>query len=425
MRMEKRRVVAYLFPCGYSCKPSVLLSNRTRRCHNISYNHLGLQPKQKQFSLKHRCEPRVLVTMEEKTKFTTTDTKGDSVFMEEQDSSKKPVWYSEDSDIYVDLTESPNFQVKPAGAVSLAWLHFRKELGGLVRSIGQSLGWIERDEWTPPDCYGFRLDNDRVLEMQKQRESEQSGRVSTNKLSRWIYDVLCSFIDFAYKDRPIERFWFLETVARMPYFSYISVLHLYETLGLCGMLNCVCVCLGFIVFYYIGWWRNGELLKIHFAEEYNEFHHLLIMESLGGSRKWLDRFLAEHAAVFYYWVLVLFFFLSPSLAYNFSELIEAHAVDTYTEFLRANEDLLKQLPPPKIAESYYLADNLYMFDEFQNHAPGTRRPPCDSLYDVFCNIRDDEMEHVKVSEKRNVIGWLNFDLLRRCTLVRVTQSWEK
>jgi len=48
----------------------------------------------------------------------------------------------------------------------------------------------------------------------------------------------------------------------------------------------VCVCLGFIVFYYIGWWRNGELLKIHFAEEYNEFHHLLIMESLGGSRKW-------------------------------------------------------------------------------------------------------------------------------------------
>jgi hypothetical protein len=32
-------------------------------------------------------------------------------------------------------------------------------------------------------------------------------------------------------DRPIARFWFLETVARMPYFSYISMLHLYETLG--------------------------------------------------------------------------------------------------------------------------------------------------------------------------------------------------
>jgi hypothetical protein len=31
--------------------------------------------------------------------------------------------------------------------------------------------------------------------------------------------------------RPIQRFWFLETVARMPYFSYISCIHLYETLG--------------------------------------------------------------------------------------------------------------------------------------------------------------------------------------------------
>jgi hypothetical protein len=26
--------------------------------------------------------------------------------------------------------------------------------------------------------------------------------------------------------------------------------------------------------------------------------------------------------------------------------------------------------------------------------PGSRRPPCNTLYDVFSNIRDDEMEHV-------------------------------
>ena len=30
---------------------------------------------------------------------------------------------------------------------------------------------------------------------------------------------------------PLQRFWFLETVARMPYFAYISMLHLYESLG--------------------------------------------------------------------------------------------------------------------------------------------------------------------------------------------------
>lgn len=38
--------------------------------------------------------------------------------------------------------------------------------------------------------------------------------------------------------RPIQRFWFLEMVARMPYFSYITMLHLYETFG---------------------WWRAGGL----------------------------------------------------------------------------------------------------------------------------------------------------------------------
>ena len=46
------------------------------------------------------------------------------------------------------------------------------------------------------------------------------------------------------------------------------------------------------------------------------------MESLGGDQYWIDRFAAQHAAVFYYWVLVFFFAFSPELAYVFSELVE-------------------------------------------------------------------------------------------------------
>jgi ubiquinol oxidase len=61
----------------------------------------------------------------------------------------------------------------------------------------------------------------------------------------------------------------------------------------------------------------------------------------------------------------------------------------------ANEELLKCLPPPLVAAEYYQASDLYMFDEFQTAAaPGSRRPRCETLYDVFCNIRDDEGEHV-------------------------------
>lgn len=46
------------------------------------------------------------------------------------------------------------------------------------------------------------------------------------------------------------------------------------------------------------------------------------MESLGGDQLWWDRFLAQHAAVFYYWVLILFYTLAPRMAYVFSELVE-------------------------------------------------------------------------------------------------------
>lgn len=119
------------------------------------------------------------------------------------------------------------------------------------------------------------------------------------------------------------------------------------------------------------------------------------MESLGGDQRWLDRFFAQHAAVLYYWVLVFLWLVSPTIAYNFSELIEAHAVDTYAEFVDANEEELRKLPAPSIAKKYYEAEDLHYFDEFQTSRPrGSRRPKVDSLYDVFCQIRDDEGEHV-------------------------------
>jgi len=122
------------------------------------------------------------------------------------------------------------------------------------------------------------------------------------------------------------------------------------------------------------------------------------MESLGGDQQWKVRFMANHAAILYYWVLNALWLVSPALAYGFSELIELHAVDTYTEFLESNADLLKSLPAPSIAVQYYQSDDLYMFDEFQTSRRTDdlrRRPIIKTLHDTFINIRDDEMEHVK------------------------------
>ncbi len=222
----------------------------------------------------------------------------------------------------------------------------------------------------------LQLDDAKVTQAEREREA-RDGRVEAPGIIRFTYNSLCWVLDVLYAGRPVQRFWVLETVARMPYFSYISMLHLYESLG---------------------WWRAGaEVRKVHFAEEWNELHHLQIMESLGGDQQWVDRFIAEHAAVFYYWVLVLMYAVSPSSSYALSELIEHHASDTYTVFAEQNKELLKTIPPPLVALNYYKSGDLYLFDQLQTEWVGQapRRPDCNNLYDVFVNIRDDENEHVK------------------------------
>ncbi|MBF2057574.1 MAG: plastoquinol terminal oxidase [Cyanobacterium sp. T60_A2020_053] len=192
---------------------------------------------------------------------------------------------------------------------------------------------------------------------------------------RLLVGILVFVINKVYAQRPYPRFYVLETVARVPYFSYLSVLHLYETLG---------------------FWRKADWLKIHFAESWNELHHLLIMESLGGSNFWVDRLLAKTVALLYYWIVVALYVVSPASAYHFMELVEEHAYESYDSFLTSHEAILKTQSAPPVALNYYRDGDLYMFDQFQTSHPGeVRRPAINNLYDVFVAIRDDEMEHVK------------------------------
>ena len=83
------------------------------------------------------------------------------------------------------------------------------------------------------------LDNAAVWVKEKQRHSGP-GHVQAPWYINGPYLALCWVLDVIYDKRPIQRFWFLETVARMPYFAYISMLHLYESLG---------------------WWRAGAELR--------------------------------------------------------------------------------------------------------------------------------------------------------------------
>ena len=162
----------------------------------------------------------------------------------------------------------------------------------------------------------------------------------------------------------------------------VGMLHLYETFGF--------------------WRRSADMKRIHFAEELNEYRHLLIMESLGGDQAYWVRFVAQHSALVYFFVLCVLFAISPTLSYRFSELLENHAVITYSVFCENNKQLLKDLPPSKAAVEYYsLGTSDVFYAEFQTAAMATgqeiRRPgeQMRNLHDVFRAIADDEADHVK------------------------------
>ena len=196
-------------------------------------------------------------------------------------------------------------------------------------------------------------------------------------LKSYIFDFL---FDGAI-DRDFARFYALETIARMPYLSYLSVLHLFETLGQ---------------------WRRADLLKVHFAEEWNELHHLLIMEELGGSEKWFDRFVAQHISFFYYFIIVAMYLFNPTMAYKLNQDVEEEAYTTYNNFLQTHEAYLKTQPAPVVAKKYYSREETYMFDSMHTGGGASelepikrRRPVVKTLYDTFVAIRDDEWEHAR------------------------------
>jgi hypothetical protein len=122
-----------------------------------------------------------------------------------------------------------------------------------------------------------------------------------------------------------------------------------------------------------------------------------------GDQLWIDRFMAQHAAIVYYIILVALFVASPKLAYNFSELIEAHAVDTYGEFADANEELLKTLPPPFVAVQYYLSG-------------GIRRFACSG--GLACSAEDGGMSKAGAVAKQ----WLSCALTRLCLRAEIAMN---
>jgi ubiquinol oxidase len=134
------------------------------------------------------------------------------------------------------------------------------------------------------------------------------------KLNSFVLDITVAILDFLYRGRDYQRFWVLEEIARAPYFAFLSVLHFRESMGLRGP-------------------EHLYLMKQHFEQSVNETEHLEYMESRGGNTYFVDRFVAKHLVLIYYWSNVVYYWVAPRLAYHLSYEVEIHAATTYAKYL--------------------------------------------------------------------------------------------
>lgn len=112
----------------------------------------------------------------------------------------------------------------PANIIRLA-------LEGFQRNFGAIFGLYEKERKLTPRQVDLQ-EKLGQLTLNTTAVWEREGEVSGPLILTIPYIFLCYLLDVIFEGRYMpNRFFLLETVARVPYFSYISMLHLYESLG--------------------------------------------------------------------------------------------------------------------------------------------------------------------------------------------------
>lgn len=132
-----------------------------------------------------------------------------------------------------------------------------------------------------------------------------------------------------------RRFYVLEHVARVPYFSYLSILHFAQSIGLKVPLH-----------------RQF----LHFKQSFNETYHLEIMKEMKGDRVFIDKVFASIAALIYFPFTAVLYVLSPASGMYLMEKVEGFAVKSYTQYLEQFGDSIQKIPAGVIAKEYFVSD---------------------------------------------------------------------
>ena len=99
-------------------------------------------------------------------------------------------------------------------------------------------------------------------------------------------------------------------------------------------------------------------MKQHFEQSLNETEHLEYMESRGGNNYFIDRFVAKHLVLIYYWSNVVYYWVAPRLAYHLSYEVEIHAAETYAKYLalHGHDDKILEILNDELHHSKELHD---------------------------------------------------------------------
>ena len=141
-----------------------------------------------------------------------------------------------------------NYYGPPANIFTLSQQQFRRNFNAIRGEYSKSEA-LPKD-LTPvqiqlqKELQSLTLNSTAIWERERAR-----GPLVAPLIIKGPYYILCWLLDRVFEEAYVpSRFFLLETVARMPYFSYISMLQLYETLGF--------------------WRRSADVKRIHFAEEW-------------------------------------------------------------------------------------------------------------------------------------------------------------
>ena len=139
--------------------------------------------------------------------------------------------FSSKSEGATDLTtKTADGSTVPGSAIKLALSNFKRELKCIYEdyiykppATNTTTSTIDKyqDEMRNK-IKQLTLSNDAVWKRESLRPT-----VKAPYIIKIPYLFLCLLLDNLFDGKPIDRFYFLETVARMPYFSYITALHAY------------------------------------------------------------------------------------------------------------------------------------------------------------------------------------------------------